>query len=70
MDDTEYSDFNLAEILTDYQTDPSQLIETKYASEIDLDHIHEVLNELTDKLAVSPESINNERCFDSAMYLL
>lgn len=70
MDSSEYADFNLAEVLTDYQNDPSQLIEDRYAADIDVAHINEVLNDLTDKLAVSPESINNEKCFDNAMYLL
>lgn len=70
MDDAQYSAFNLAEVLTDYQNDPSQLVAEKYADEIDTVHIHNVLNDLTDKLTVSPESINDEKCFDSAMYLL
>lgn len=63
-------DFNLAEVLTDYQTDPSQLIEQRYASEVNLTRIRDVLNELTDRLTVSPEAINNEKVFDRTMYLL
>lgn len=70
MEDAQYSTFNLAEVLADYQNDPSQLVEEKYAAEIDATHIHDVLNDLTDKLTVSPESINEEKTFDSAIYLL
>lgn len=64
-------EFNLAEVLTEYQTDSAQLIEERYATAaLDVNHLRDTLHRLTDKLTVSPESINNEKYFDRSMYLL
>lgn len=62
--------FNLSEVLTDYQNNPADVLDN-YCSISDRDaDIGDILNELTDRLAVSPEAIVDDRCFGSAVYLL
>lgn len=62
--------FDLSEVLLDYQNNPADVLDSFCSiSDRDVD-IGDILNELTDRLAVSPESIADNRCFGSALYLL
>lgn len=62
--------FILSETLTDYQNNPADVLDAFCSmSNRDAD-IGDILNELTDQLAVNPEAIGDDANFGSALYLL
>lgn len=58
--------FILSEVLSDFQNNPADLLSTKGRDTDPTD----ALNELTDILAISPESISEESVFETAAYIL
>lgn len=62
--------FNLSELLTEYQNSPTDLLDNYCSSSIRDADIGNVLNDLTDRLAVSPDLISEESCFGCALLLL
>lgn len=58
--------FILSEVLSDFQNNPADLLSTRDRHTDPID----TLNELTDVLAISPESISDESVFDNAVYIL
>lgn len=62
--------FNLSEVLTDYQNNPADVLDN-FCSISDRDaDIGDILNDLTDRLAVSPEAIADDSCFGSTLYII
>lgn len=62
--------FNLSEVLTEYQSNPQEVVDNYCSSSIRETDPNVLLNDLTDALAVSSESITEESAFGGSLFLI